>query len=339
MSEPSSPDPAADETSSRRSLFARIPLFALVVLAVAWGIGQLFRDQSILTALCFYVPSPVLATLLVVTLLVGVWRRWRVRVLAVGLALLPVLVAIAVLENQWQAPAVAPTDPEAFVTHQVIHWNVKGGLFGWDRAATELVESKADLIVLSETPSGFGDDEIQLRFGEPYYGLQFGRLHVVGHGELTDRKWLYRFGGLTVASLRWKLDGIERKVFLVDLHSDPLLHREPLLLELLKLMKEHEPDLVLGDFNTPRRARLLDELPAGWRHAYRAAGAGWGYTWPTPIPVYAIDHALVREEVEVIGYHLETSSASLHRRQRMEIRSPRPADRRLPSTEPRTRRH
>lgn len=55
-------------------------------------------------------------------------------------------------------------------------------------------------------------------------------------------------------------------------------------------------------------------LPDGYAHAYRTAGGGCGYTWPVPLPVYAIDHCLHGPRVEPIRYHLGTG-ASTHRYQ------------------------
>lgn len=75
------------------------------------------------------------------------------------------------------------------------------------------------------------------------------------------------------------------------------------------------PFWVVGDFNAPRRSRALCELPAGYRHAYDTAGTGCGYTWPVPIPMYALDHSLHSASIVPVRYTLESSVYSDHRLQ------------------------
>jgi endonuclease/exonuclease/phosphatase family metal-dependent hydrolase len=75
---------------------------------------------------------------------------------------------------------------------------------------------------------------------------------------------------------------------------------------------------VLGDFNAVRRATQLQSLPEGYRHAYDAAGSGWSYTWPVPIPFLAIDHCLIGPRIQPIEYVLGTAHSD-HRWQRLDF--------------------
>jgi endonuclease/exonuclease/phosphatase (EEP) superfamily protein YafD len=82
-----------------------------------------------------------------------------------------------------------------------------------------------------------------------------------------------------------------------------------------ELVRAHRPDIVVGDFNAPRRSRVLSVLGDEYRHAYDVAGSGWSYTWPLPFPVYAIDQCIAGPRVEIVDYRIRSSVLSDHRRQ------------------------
>src|SRR5262249_21619073 len=108
------------------------------------------------------------------------------------------------------------------------------------------------------------------------------------------------------------------------LPSSLAIERAPLLARVRGLIEEGRPDLVVGDFNAPRRSLGLSELPDGYAHAYDAAGTGWSYSWPVPIPLWAIDQCVVGPRVEALRYDLRSTAASDHRLQRLEFRQPVP---------------
>jgi endonuclease/exonuclease/phosphatase (EEP) superfamily protein YafD len=120
---------------------------------------------------------------------------------------------------------------------------------------------------------------------------------------------------MKVQEVTWTRDGQAVQLLVVDLPSEIHIHRDPLLREINRLIEQHQPDLVVGDFNAPRRSRALCELPDGYRHAYDTAGTGWGYTWPVPVPMYALDHCLHSSKIIPVRYDLESSISSDHRLQ------------------------
>jgi vancomycin resistance protein VanJ len=85
-------------------------------------------------------------------------------------------------------------------------------------------------------------------------------------------------------------------------------------------MQALNPDLVLGDFNAPRRSRALDPLPQGYTHAYEAVGHGWAYSWPMPLPVLAIDQTILSDRIEPFSYALHSTIVSDHRMQVLDFR-------------------
>jgi len=91
--------------------------------------------------------------------------------------------------------------------------------------------------------------------------------------------------------------------------------RDPVLREINALIEQHQPDLVIGDFNAPRRSWGLSQLPDGYRHAFDTVGRGCGYTWPSFAPMLAIDQCVTGPRIAPVNYELRTTLASDHRLQ------------------------
>jgi len=279
---------------------------------LAWGGGQVFRDRSWVTGLCFYIPAPALAALLLAT---AGWalvrRRWTRATVFVLMAVAPVFFT-AVVENQWVRadPSEAPS-----ASSRLVHWNVFRGRLGWGAVAARLREEKADVYVISEMAEDIGAAKAAADVGSEYQGRIFSGLAVFTRGGLAAERRLLRAPGIKVHEIRWRDGDTDLKVFVADLSPGLLNWRDPRLRRLVGLMRSERPDLVVGDFNAPRRSRALCPLPDRYVHAYEAAGAGWSYTWPVPCPVLAIDQCIVGPRVVALRYELESTAYSDHRLQ------------------------
>lgn len=89
---------------------------------------------------------------------------------------------------------------------------------------------------------------------------------------------------------------------------------------LLTAVRDHQPDLVVGDLNaTGDHAPLRALADAGYRDVGELANEGWQPTWPTgdrwPIsfPLAQIDHVLVGPRLAAIGQHTVAIPGSDHR--------------------------
>jgi endonuclease/exonuclease/phosphatase (EEP) superfamily protein YafD len=292
----------------------RLTPWADFALALCWAVGQFVRDATWLTGLCFYIPSIVVAALLAGSAALHARSRsqWRAGV-AAALAALALGVSLGV-ENApvWRRPRVAPAG-----AMRLVHWNV-----GWrmyrQRVRDVLLEDRADFYVLSELGRG-SVDAFHEALGPGYQARAFANLAVVGRGEVDDGGWLLHRGGASVRRVDWRHEGRQVAVFVVDLPSSPRIARAPLLEEILRLIARDRPDLVVGDFNAPRRSLALQRLPAGYQHAYESAGSGWGDTWPLPVPVYSLDHCVHSDRLTPSRYALMSSWQSDHRRQVFEF--------------------
>jgi len=271
--------------------------------------------EPLLTKPCLE-PSPVLLLLL----LGGICYAWRARWCAVaallaGLALIPAILVLCVESRL----CTGQQDRPAGDTLRLVHWNVYRGNFGWDGIENALQRHGADLYVLSEIPQQADMQATAMSFGQDYAGIRFSNLGVVARGSLGDGKWLRRQGGVQAYGLIWQSPQGSCRVLAVDLASSLRLAREPRLLAVRKLMVDWNADLVVGDFNAPRRSRALSPLSPGFVHAYEAVGSGCSYTWPLPCPVYAIDQCILGQRIQPVIYDLESSFRSDHRRQVLEF--------------------
>lgn len=80
------------------------------------------------------------------------------------------------------------------------------------------------------------------------------------------------------------------------------------------------PDLIVGDFNTPRGSRSIARVTGGMSHAYDLAGRGWAPTWHRRVPFIAIDQTFVAPWLDVIDYSTPDMGAGQHRAQVIDLR-------------------
>jgi vancomycin resistance protein VanJ len=117
------------------------------------------------------------------------------------------------------------------------------------------------------------------------------------------------------ASAEILLDGLKFTVVLVDICSEPWVFRREPLEKLTAVLREknHEPLLLMGDFNTPTDSLFLREIRRDFENAFEQAGDGYSATWPIPIPVLTLDQIWVNKGIEVHRCRLGWSLRSDHR--------------------------
>jgi vancomycin resistance protein VanJ len=280
---------------------------AAVILEAFWLVGQIARDDLWITGLCFYIPSAFLAaTFLSFSLIYAACRRPRRAFLAAAISL-PPLGFVGFVENQFFRP-LPSMRPDAL---RVVHWNTGGAL---DRSETRsvLLAQHADLYVLSEIGDRQSVRLLKEALGQHYQARVFDGMAVVGKGDLRSKGWVLRGKQAKVRTVHWEHVGRSVTLFVADLPSDLDLARAPMLEQVMTRVEQFRPDIVIGDFNAPRRSRALANLPAGYRHAYNTCGKGLSYTWPIPIPMYSLDQCILAPRVTPIRYGLLRSLQSDH---------------------------
>ncbi|MEZ6242633.1 MAG: endonuclease/exonuclease/phosphatase family protein [Phycisphaerales bacterium] len=81
-----------------------------------------------------------------------------------------------------------------------------------------------------------------------------------------------------------------------------------------------KPDLVIGDFNTPRGSHSVRALVGDMDGAFAQAGRGAVGTWPRRFPLWQIDQAFVGGDVEATRYRILNPGMSEHRMQVVDLR-------------------
>lgn len=136
-----------------------------------------------------------------------------------------------------------------------------------------------------------------------------------------------------------ELDGAKRfdrpvVVYFVDYPSSPLIHRRRVaeavrdrIGQITRLNADTEtgerpvppPDLIIGDFNTPRGSGSVLELMPGFTPVSDSAGLGLLRSFPRRTPLLHIDNALISPAWRGGQYRLIDPGLSEHRAQRMRI--------------------
>jgi hypothetical protein len=121
-------------------------------------------------------------------------------------------------------------------------------------------------------------------------------------------------------------------VWVVDLPSDPELHRP----EMMERARERieawvgpyaqgfpEPDVLIGDFNTPRGSwslTILRRRPGFvMADAHAQGGVGASATWPADRPVLHIDQCFLAPGVRAARYAAEDGGDTRHRMQVVDV--------------------
>ena len=140
-------------------------------------------------------------------------------------------------------------------------------------------------------------------------------------------------------------------VWFIDMPSDPLISRHTMFIQAAATMRDWRgpafargsidqdvplrdsdmidrfgqdgfppPDVILGDFNTPRHSPSVNALvPSTMHDAFDRAGFGPMGTWPRDTALFAIDQAHVAPWLRVIEYDVRNLDAGMHRAQLIEI--------------------
>jgi len=290
-----------------------------IVLWLGWLVGQIARDANPVTAFLFYIPSPLVAAVLWAGARAAMTSDERNRSgLLVLLSLLP-LCSVLFVENHIfrRTPPIKPDAIPALTSRpfKVVHWNMARGRLGRDLAFKRLRREEADCYVLSEAPADMRKGDI----GPGYDFTRIGVVTVAARGDLLDARCITGDEPLRAYFMLWQKDRDRPdrtvRLLVVDMPSSLLTPRAPALRRLRRLFVQYRADLIIGDFNAPRRSRALARLPSGYVHAYDAVGAGWSCSWPLPVPVFAIDHCIVGRRLEPLRYDLDSSLFSDHRLQ------------------------
>jgi endonuclease/exonuclease/phosphatase family metal-dependent hydrolase len=319
----------------------RIVVPLVVLLNVLGLVGFFVRDRSVLLAFLLYLPLlPIGAA----GLCLGAWRHRsiprRLRCLLILTGLLSTVSASLWMFGRGPGSSVGSQDQGL----SLLHWNVLWGGFWnrhltqWESIVEEIVNRNPDILVLSEAPPLFR----MYRAFDRLPGRRFivsipsSRRESHAYHLFVLARWPVRFERrvpiVNGAAAVVQIDHPEGPVRLmvVDGQSRVTRLRTPMLQDIARACAgasdSGQPiDLVVGDFNAVSRSIGFDALEraGGGYHLASRSCVGWRGSWPSPFPVFDIDHVWVRAGWQVLGCRLFTNFATDHRGQIVSLVRPR----------------
>jgi hypothetical protein len=263
------------------------------------------RDSFPVVSTLFYATPPVLTAVAAAAAAV-LWGGQRRRARAAAAGALALLLAGYYLGQSWFDAPPAPGGG-----FRVMLWNIAWGAAGRAPLEERLRAENPDLAVLVE--AGKDSSPLAPLFAGYDHRPLSGSFFVAVRGRILESSWERLGNGGRAGVVRFALADREWTMILVDLWAYPLQHRRAAF-ELLDALRHRlRPDLILGDFNTPRDSVFFDAWRPDWAHAFESAGRGCDATWPYPLPFLAIDHVWARHDLRVLGCRHEGSRASDHR--------------------------
>jgi endonuclease/exonuclease/phosphatase family metal-dependent hydrolase len=112
--------------------------------------------------------------------------------------------------------------------------------------------------------------------------------------------------------------GGDVRVLVVDGESSPFVRRTPRLRAASDICRAARDvgapiHIIAGDFNALGRSVGFDDFRAAGYAPASASTRGWRATWPSPCPIYDIDHVWLSDAIAVTGCELFTNTISDHR--------------------------
>lgn len=291
----------------------------ILEMVIRWTL----RDRLPVLAVLYYLARPELLAAWAAALAVlhARQRRWR-QAAFVGLlasaCLLDALWSDFRVEPSRAAGRAAPLDRNESgprETLRILLWNVSSGWGGWEAMARTVAGERPDVVGLVEAWRSGVDRTALLRTNpslddvtDDTYGLVVG---VRGRIVSCESRVFERRGRLKL--VRAVVHARPVTILLVDIPGDPLVFRRPYLAAVAALAAEIDgPLIVMGDFNTPpdslHFAPLRDELSS----AFERSGRGYACTWPSPLPVLALDQIWLSPDFVLLACETRATLRSDH---------------------------
>ena len=300
-----------------------IPEVILFGVVIYLGVRFTVRDLYVATRYVFYLPTAPFAAVCAVALIMRLIQRRRKWVAAVsGIALAAIAYCVLTDEYHFGKPHANPGNTAETLT--LVTWNIQGGQAGWDQVSERIRRENPDIVMLTEAYVWKSPWRMRVWLKEfPGYNVAqiVGPLTILTKGKVLS----YEYVDVNRARfLRAALEIDGKPLNIMVFHPRPHIRgdREAIYQKLAEFIDEFGDDTPLilsGDFNTPPNSAYLDRIEARLRNAFHEAGSGFYYSWPSRLPLLAIDHTFVNAHVEVVDYRIVSTRLSDHYFQKITI--------------------
>lgn len=292
-----------------------------LIVCTAWWIGVVWKDEYRATLWFYFIPAIAVIVFGLMWLFLTLRHRFRLVQLYVFFTMIGCFVKVLVIDHAWNRPPSSLPDDNI----RILHWNTAWGALGVESIVRTMQLDEPDIIMISEPP------RLDMISDIAYHALGMEHIFTDAGMTIASHYPVTYLGPVPLdAGVAWHVrvdtDHGPLEFIAADLISRPNLHRHgPLkgLASWIAARTNQLPVVMVGDFNTPHDSDALKPLRKIMRHAYDVRGRGWPYTWPVPLPVFAIDHTWVGPSITVNDYHLKVARYSDHKRQIADISLPR----------------
>ncbi|MCA9911398.1 MAG: endonuclease/exonuclease/phosphatase family protein [Anaerolineae bacterium] len=272
-------------------------------------VGEQFLPVTLLDQ---YLPAFWLLALPVMVICIGL-RRWR----SLALQLPPLILLISSYGVLFVPRPAIPARDDGLT---LLTFNVSKDNRDFEGIARTVRAVGADVVALQEiTPAAALYLEAALADEYPYQALHPADSYP-GQGILSqyplqdDDYWQIELGHQRVT-----LNIDDRQVALYSVHPvHPFLpergffNTEPRAREindiLLRVEGETIPAIVAGDFNMSDQTDDYFKITNALRDAFRARGSGFGFTFPSWIPIARLDYVFTSDAIAAIDAHVWSSN-------------------------------
>lgn len=209
-----------------------------------------------------------------------------------------------------------PSKNDVPAAKKILFWNICYVDAGWPAIISELQKHDADVIGLVEVGGGYPSILNHIKQEFPEHRLFWaGHAILLGRCEWELRDWgsLNENGNYAVVRAHFP-DGRNLDTVIVDIHGFILMPRGPAMNYLCDVLSRHTsaPVCLMGDFNTPPDSVFYKPIRERFENSFEATGNGYYVTWPTLVPVLALDQIWLPPGTSVAS-ELTTTPLSDHR--------------------------
>ena len=306
---------SAPDRRSSRSWFVRIitaTLAALGWLAIlciaAWLVGRVLTDRFEWSQWLWWIPTPAMGPVLILGFISALRparnkRVRRNRLLRWTLCAAALIAYFSIIEHRLLhgVRAIRPTASPL----KLVHWNVEPAIWAHVEPSLEqIIKLDGDITVLTNPGAMLQLEAAQewiARGREVHYSHPFA---VITRTPLRSLTTLISTDRMHVVEAVFETQGPQSRplvVYMVDFPSNPRIWRMGVMQRartMLDGLRKTPPDVVVGDFNTPRGSASIDALFPNMSNAFNEAGHGYGATFRREFPLYHIDQILLGPNVQ-----------------------------------------
>lgn len=289
----------------------RLAIALLIIGILTLIIRFTVRDRWIVIAPLFYGSPPLVtvATLALSSILLSLRRNKQLAGIAFVLMAMGIFVWI-------ESDYVYAAQPDLIEKDlQIVFWNVGSPSKNKEICIPTLKQANGQIIALAELgkateekrqfwKSHFPDYHVCLPGG----GLALLSKYPISNSTIHKMKPRTR---IAVYDLETSFGMIS--IVAPDILSNPIISRKPYIDRTYEITdSQPHPTIVLGDFNTPHSSVLFADFRSTHQHAFEKAGSGLITTWPSLLPMLALDHIWLSEHFIPLQTRLRRTFHSDH---------------------------